>query len=179
MSANSSPAFEIDEEALEELKANQAGHQQFISFTANDEHYAVNIMAVREIKGWTETTRLPNQPDFIRGVINLRGSVLPIVDLNRRLGGQFTEPTARHVIVIVAIQDRLVGLLVDAVSDILSVADGAIQDVPDTQTREDEKAFSGFLTEGDHMVAMLDLNRLLSRVCIDLDKAGDTPVLEH
>ncbi|WP_019960150.1 chemotaxis protein CheW [Woodsholea maritima] len=170
---------DVDDETLDSLRPNQAGRQQYISFASGKEHYAVDIMSVREIKGWTETTRLPNQPDYVRGVINLRGSVLPIIDLSRRLGGGFTEASQRHVIVIVAVKNRLVGLLVDAVSDILSVADTAIQAVPDTHSHDDDKAFSGLLTEGEHMVAMLDLDHLLARVSAQVEHASQSSSQEH
>jgi purine-binding chemotaxis protein CheW len=136
--------------------------KQYVSFEAGNEQYAVDIMSVREIKGWADVTTLPNQPDHVRGVLNLRGAVLPIIDLQCRLGGGFTETTQRHVIVIVALKGRQVGLLVDAVSDILAVSDEKIQPVPETNVREETRVFSGFLTDEDQMVAMLDLQRLLS-----------------
>lgn len=142
--------------------ASQAGIKQYVSFEAGDEQYAVDIMKVREIKGWTEVTNLPNQPDHVRGVLNLRGAVLPIIDLQCRLGGGFTTVSERHVIVIVSMEGRQVGLLVDAVSDILTVSDDKIQPVPETDVREDARVLSGFLTDEDQMVAMLDLDRLLS-----------------
>lgn len=87
-----------------------------------------------------------------------------------------TETTQRHVIVIVAIEDRQVGLLVDAVSDILDVSDDKIQPVPETNSREDARVFSGFLTDEDQMVAMLDLERLLSAEILDQSQSEDTPV---
>ena len=82
-------------------------------------------MSVREIRGWTPATALPHAPAYVRGVINLRGSVLPIVDLAERLGFPQTEATQRHVIIVVQVDAQIVGLLVDAVSDILSHDDRA------------------------------------------------------
>ncbi|MEC9249850.1 MAG: chemotaxis protein CheW [Pseudomonadota bacterium] len=163
-------------EAIANARETAPGQKQYVSFTAGAEQYAVNIMSVREIKGWTEVTSLPNQPEHVRGVLNLRGAVLPIIDLQCRLGGGLTETTQRHVIVIVAIADRQVGLLVDAVSDILDVADDKIQPVPETNSREDARVFSGFLTDEDQMVAMLDLERLLSAEILDQSQSEDTPV---
>jgi purine-binding chemotaxis protein CheW len=147
--------------------------KQYVSFEAGDEQYAVDIMKVREIKGWTEVTNLPNQPDHVRGVLNLRGAVLPIIDLQCRLGGGFTTTTERHVIVIVSMEGRQVGLLVDAVSDILAVSDDKIQPVPETDIREDTRVLSGFLTDEDQMVAMLDLDRLLSGDDLDSVSADE------
>ncbi|ACT59851.1 chemotaxis protein CheW [Hirschia baltica] len=135
--------------------------RQYVSFTVGDACYAVDIMSVREIKGWADITSLPNQPDYVRGVLNLRGAVLPIIDLKCRLGETMTDPTQRHVIVIVSINERQIGLLVDAVSDILIVEDDQIKPVPETNVKKDADVFTGFLTEKDQMVAMLDLENLL------------------
>lgn len=155
-------------------RESQIDLRQYVSFAAGDEQYAVDIMSVREIKGWTEVTNLPNQPQYVRGVLNLRGAVLPIVDLQCRLGGGFTETTQRHVVVIVALDGRQVGLLVDAVSDILSVSDEQIQPVPETSTREESRVLSGFLTDEDQMVAMLDLHRLLGAELFESSDDTDT-----
>ena len=89
---------------------------ELIAFRIEDQEYSVDIMSVREIRGWTAATPLPQSPDYVRGVINLRGTVLPIVDLSARLGLGTVEPTPRHVIIVVHIGKRIVGLLVDAVS---------------------------------------------------------------
>lgn len=151
--------------------------KQYVSFAAGAEQYAVDIMSVREIKGWTDVTTLPNQPDYVRGVLNLRGAVLPIIDLRCRLGGGHTDTTERHVVVIVAIEGRQIGLLVDAVSDILSVSDTNIQPVPETNSRDEQRVFSGFLTEEDQMVAMLDLHRLLGSELYE-DAPADEPLLQ-
>ncbi len=134
--------------------------RQFISFTIGDEEYGVDIMAIREIKGWTATTELPNTPPFIRGVINLRGAIVPILDLRARFGAARTSASDRHVIIVVAVGVRVAGILVDAVADIITVATGDIQPVPQL----DHTAAAGFLAglvavEG-RMVALLDLNHV-------------------
>ena len=141
---------------------------QFISFTIGDEEYGVDIMAIREIKGWTASTELPNTPSFIRGVINLRGAIVPILDLRARFTTTQTEASARHVIIVVAVGTRVAGILVDAVADIITVANGDIQPVPQL----DHASAHGFLTglvgvEG-RMVALLDLDRVF-----DFDAIGD------
>lgn len=163
-------------EAIANGRESAPGQKQYVSFAAGAEQYAVDIMSVREIKGWTEVTSLPNQPEHVRGVLNLRGAVLPIIDLQCRLGGGSTETTQRHVIVIVAVKDRQVGLLVDAVSDILDVSDDTIQPVPETNSKEDARVYSGFLTDADQMVAMLDLERLLGAEILDQSQSEDSPV---
>src|ERR1700722_8759163 len=103
---------------------------EFIAFRIGVQEFCIDIMSVREIRGWTPATALPHAPSYVRGVINLRGSVLPIVDLSERLGFPPTETNARQVIIVVQIGHQIVGLLVDAVSDILSLAGDAIQPTP-------------------------------------------------
>src|SRR4051794_27772643 len=104
---------------------------ELISFRVGSQEFCVDIMDVREIRGWTLATPLPHSPDFVRGVINLRGAVLPIVDLSARLGLGITETTARSVIIVTRMGERTVGLLVDAVSDILTATQDVIQPTPD------------------------------------------------
>jgi len=124
-------------------------------------------MSVREIRGWTPATALPQSPDFVRGVINLRGTVLPIVDLSGRLGLGLTAPTARHVIIVAHIGSRLVGLLVDAVSDILAAAVQDIQPTPDVGC-ETVKAFvQGILPVDGRMISLVSMDRILPDIQLE------------
>lgn len=134
--------------------------RQFVTFTVGEEVYAVDIMAVREIKGWTEVARLPNQPDHMRGVLNLRGVIVPIFDLRCRFGQGLTEATAIHVVVIVAVAARTVGILVDSVSDILTVGVAEIRPVPELDSRGDHGFLKGLAASGERMVALLNLEEL-------------------
>ena len=142
---------------------------QFISFRVEQAEYGVDIMAVREIKGWTEVTPLPNTPGYVRGVLNLRGIVVPIFDLRSRFGQGQTRTTPLHVIIIVFVAGRVMGVLVDAVSDILTVNSNQILPVPDIENRDDEKFLDGLVTAKDRMVALLNLERLFD---IDMIVAG-------
>ena len=103
---------------------------ELISFAIGDDQYGVDIMAVREIKGWSEITHLPKQPEYVRGVLNLRGVIVPIIDLRCRFGQGLTEATALHIVIIVQIASRQVGLLADRVLDIVSFETNQIQPVP-------------------------------------------------
>lgn len=136
--------------------------QQFVSFTVGAEEYAVDIMQVREIKGWTDVTVLPNQPEYMRGVLNLRGLIVPIVDLRARFGEARTDATPTHVVVIVAVGERILGVLVDKVSDILTVNVADIRDVPDMDGRDDQEFLRGLVTAHDRLVAILAIDRLVS-----------------
>src|SRR6516225_7740857 len=88
---------------------------QFISFAIGNDQYGVDIMAVREIKGWSQITHLPRQPDYMRGVLNLRGVMVPIIDLRCRFGQGMTEATPLHIVIVVQIGTRHVGILADRV----------------------------------------------------------------
>ena len=139
------------------------GVKQFISFRIGGEEYAIDIMAVREIKGWTETTSLPNQPQYILGVMNLRGTIVPVFDLRRRFGMGLTEASRSHVVIIVAVLDRIVGLLVDAVSDILTIDSSEIRPVPEMERGISANFLSGIVSINEAMVVILALEELFSR----------------
>ncbi len=136
---------------------------QFISFAIGGECYGVDIIAVREIKGWSEITHLPSQPDYMRGVLNLRGAVVPVVDLRCRFGQGMTEPTPLHVMIVVLIGGQLVGLLADGVSDIVAVDPAGIKPVPQVAQHQDGGMLSGIATVGGKMITLIDLDRLLPR----------------
>ena len=146
---------------------------QFLTFTIGAEEYGVDIMAVREIKGWTETTRLPGTPDFMRGVINLRGLIIPIFDLRARFHLGHTEATGKHVVIVLAVGERNIGILVDAVSDILDTDTSAIKPPPaDTAAREgateaETQSVSGLISHHDRMVVLLDVEKLFDTNLID------------
>ena len=139
-----------------------AEHSQFISFAIGDDQYGVDIMAVREIKGWADITHLPRQPDYVRGVLNLRGNIVPIVDLRCRFGQGLTETTPLHIVIIVQIDGRQVGLIGDRVLDIVSVDAVQIQSVPRTAQGATTDFLSGLVTHDNIMIALIDLPQLLS-----------------
>ena len=143
-----------------------SGSSQFVAFTIGEQNYCVDIMSVREIRAWTGATPLPNTADYVRGVINLRGSIVPIVDLRTRFGLGETEPTTSHVVVIVAIEERLNGLLVDSVSDILSVSADDIAAIPDTDVGSRVRYLDGLITEEDRMVALIALDRVIDEISV-------------
>jgi purine-binding chemotaxis protein CheW len=135
--------------------------QQFITFTLDAGEYGVDIMAVREIKGWSETTAIPNAPRFINGVINLRGIIVPIMDLRARFGMEPAVPTRMNVVIIISTGARTTGLLVDAVSDIISVTPDAIRPIPDMGAGPRESLLAGLVPLNDRMVALVSLDFLI------------------
>lgn len=135
--------------------------RELISFRVADQEYCVDIMAVREIRGWSPATPLPQSPDYVRGVLNLRGAILPVMDLSARLGFSPVSPTERHVIVVVRSGERLVGLLVDAVSDILAVDQGSMQDPPDLAGDRLKGFVTKVITLEGRLISEIALERLL------------------
>lgn len=143
-----------------------ADNLQFLTFTLGNEEYGVDIMLVREIKGWTDTTRLPNSPKFMRGVMNLRGAIIPIFDLRTRFGMGLTEATAKNVVIILYAGNRTIGILVDAVSDILNADVDAIKPAPEAETGINDKFVNGLISVGDRMVVLLDVEKLFDKEAI-------------
>jgi purine-binding chemotaxis protein CheW len=135
--------------------------RELIAFRIGRQEFCVDIMSVREIRGWTPATPLPRAPGFMKGVINLRGAVLPIVDLGARLGLATSEPTARHVIMVAHIGGRTVGLLVDAVSDIIQLTDEAIQQTPDVASDQVRTFVKGIFALDGRMISLLELEWIL------------------
>jgi purine-binding chemotaxis protein CheW len=135
---------------------------QLISFAIGDDQFGVDIMAVREIKGWTDITPLPRQPDYVRGVLNLRGIIVPIVDLRCRFGQGLTQATPLHIVIIVQIGEKPIGLLADRVLDIVSLDVTQIKPVPRVAQGQRLNFLSGLVTTEDAMIALIDLPHLLS-----------------
>lgn len=137
------------------------GMRELISFRIGAQEFCVDIMAIREIRGWTAATALPQSPSFVRGVINLRGAVLPIVDLASRLGFESTEANDRNVIIVAQIGEQVVGLLVDAVSDILTITDDMIQPTPDVASETAKTFVRGLIPMEGRMISLIGLERVL------------------
>ena len=135
--------------------------RELIAFRVGRQEFSINIMSVREIRGWTSATKLPKAPRYIRGVINLRGAVLPIIDFAVRLGLPATEPTARNVIIVVQIQQKQVGLLVDAVSDILTLNSNKIQPTPDIASDTVTSFLRGLIPVDGRMISLIALDNVL------------------
>lgn len=135
--------------------------RELITFHLASQEFCVDIIKVREIRGWTKATALPMSPDYVRGVVNLRGAVLPIIDLAARLGFPATEPTERHVIIVCQMGQQVAGLLVEAVSDILTVSDDAIQPTPDVASDLVRNFVVGLLALDGRMVSLMSLDDIL------------------
>lgn len=138
-----------------------ADHLELISFRIEDQEFCLDIMAVREIRGWTPATPLPHSPPYVRGVINLRGAVLPVLDLKARLGLGPCSPTARSVIIVVHIGSRLVGLLVDAVSEILAAHHSSVQPTPNVGCETVARFVRGIIAQEGRMISWIALDDIM------------------
>ena len=141
-----------------------AGDLLLLSVRIADQEYSVDIMSVREIRGWTRATSLPHAPDYVRGVINLRGSVLPVVDLAVRLAIESGDPNERSVIIVIDLGGRTVGLRVDAVSDILSIPASALQTPPELLADQSEAFIRALTIVEGRMLRVLDVRRVLPAI---------------
>jgi purine-binding chemotaxis protein CheW len=135
---------------------------QFLTFQLGDELYGVDILRVQEIKGYTTVTKIPNTPSHIKGVLNLRGTIVPIVELRTKFGMPTIDYTMFTVIVVVVVKEKIMGLVVDAVSDVLNIERKDIQPPPQFGAKVDVSFVNGIGKSGDKLVALLDMDRLLS-----------------
>ncbi|MFA5967778.1 MAG: chemotaxis protein CheW [Sphingomonas sp.] len=134
-------------------------NRQLITFEVESQVFGIDIMAIREIRAWTPTTRLPHVPHYVAGVVNLRGTVLPVIDLAARLGWNATDAGARHVIIVTQIAGQFRGLIVDSVSDIVTFPVDALQQPPATGD-EMVPFLEGLVSIDERMVMVLDLSKL-------------------
>lgn len=140
---------------------------ELLTFKLSEQEYALDIMFVREIRGWTQATPLPHSPDYLKGVINLRGTVLPVMDLALRLGLSVTELSDRNVIIVVKHEETLAGLLVDAVSDIIAITDENMQPPPEVASSGQPGVIKSLTLIEDRMIRLLDLSQLVTRLQSD------------
>lgn len=145
---------------------------QYLTFALGEESYGIEILKVQEIKGYSAITPIPNTPPYIKGVMNLRGTVVPVVDLRAKFGlpdaayGQFT------VIIVVNLGHRIMGLVVDAVSDVLNVADAQVEQTPDLGTSVDTSFLTGMAKTGDRLVLLLDIHQVVGQDTLAAVTAG-------
>jgi purine-binding chemotaxis protein CheW len=138
-----------------------AAATQYLTVNLANEEYGVDILAVREIRGWTPVTRIPQAPAYVLGVLNLRGAIVPVLDLRLRFGLAREEYSATTVTVIVTVAGRNFGVVVDAVSDVVDVDAGQVRPVPDMGTAVDTEYLKGLTSVGERMVLLLDVDKLL------------------
>ncbi|MBI3562451.1 MAG: chemotaxis protein CheW [Gammaproteobacteria bacterium] len=142
------------------------GLMQYLTFSLGQEDYGVDILRVQEIRGWHQVTRVPNAPAHMLGVLNLRGTIVPIIDMRMRFHLEKVEYNPVTVIIVLSIQTpkgtRVFGIVVDSVSDVLDVTSKDIKATPDFGTTVNTDFISGLATVSERMVMLLDIDKLLS-----------------
>ena len=146
---------------MTEAKTIENSLREMVTFRVGDQDFCIDIMIVREIRGWTPATILPHAPAFVLGVINLRGSVVPIVDLSARLGLTPSEQSDRNVIVIAVVGTQTIGFLVNAVSDIIGVNPSDIQPTPNVTSETTQAFIEGVIVNQDRMLRVIDIQTVL------------------
>jgi purine-binding chemotaxis protein CheW len=134
---------------------------QQLTFSLAGEEYGVDILSVREIRGWSRVTRIPQTPSYLLGVLNLRGAIVPVMDLRLRFGLEREAYDQNTVVINVAVAERLFGIVVDAVSDVVDIDLAAIKPVPDMGAIVDTRYLKGLATHVERMVMLLDVEKLV------------------
>ena len=151
-------------------KPESEGASEFLTFTLGAEEYGIDILKVQEIRGYDAVTTIVNSPPFIKGVVNLRGVIVPIIDLRCRFGQGLTEATPIHVVIIVQVGPRMVGLLADRVLDIVSFEAHQVQPVPKIAQASRIDFLCGLVTVENSLIALIDLPNLLSLPASEVER---------
>ena len=153
--------------------ADDAGFaQEYLTFTLGAEEYAIDILKVQEIRGYEKPTTIANAPAFLKGVINLRGTIVPIVDMRIKFNVGEAEYTPFTVVIILSLQGRVVGMVVDSVSDVTMLRADQIRPAPEFAATVDTKYIKGLGTLGERMLIVVDIEKLmLSHEMALLDEA--------
>ena len=136
--------------------------QEYLTFSLGDEHYAVDILKVQEIRGYGSVTKIANAPTFIKGVINLRGAIVPIIDLRIKFNVGEAHYDEFTIVIVLNLADRVVGMVVDGVSDVVSLAGEQIKNPPDFSANFDSEYILGLATVDEQMLIIVDIEKLMS-----------------
>lgn len=138
------------------------GSNEFLTFALGDEEYGIEILKVQEIRGYDVVTSIANAPAFIKGVINLRGSIVPIVDLRIKFNIENIEYNSLTVVIILNIVNRVVGIVVDSVSDVVILSEEQLKPVPEMSSKFDTKYIQALGTLDERMLILMDIEKLIT-----------------
>lgn len=139
-----------------------SGAREYLTFRLDQEEYGIDILKVQEIRGYEPPTRVANAPNFIKGVVNLRGTIVPIVDMRLKFNCSKAEYDAFTVVIILNLRSRIVGIVVDSVSDVMELPPDSLKAAPDIDSVIDSASVFGLGSLGDRMLILLDIERLMS-----------------
>ena len=135
---------------------------EFLTFRLGHEEYGIDILKVQEIRSYEQPTRIANVPDFVKGVVNLRGVIVPVVDLRLKLGCQNVEYNSFTVVIVLNVRGRVVGAVVDSVSDVLELTTESIKPAPSMSSSVDTKYITGIGSISDRMLILMDIESLMT-----------------
>lgn len=135
--------------------------KEYLTFRLADEEYGIDILKVQEIRGYEPPTRIANAPDFIKGVTNLRGTIVPIVDMRIKFNCAQVEYNGFTVVIILNLPNRVVGIVVDSVSDVMELTSENIRPAPDVESAIDSSSIMGLGSVGERMLILLDIEKLM------------------
>ncbi|MDD2881940.1 MAG: chemotaxis protein CheW [Rhodoferax sp.] len=155
--------------AIEKMNDSVAvGAREYLTFRLGREEYGIDILKVQEIRGYEPPTRIANAPHFIKGVVNLRGTIVPIVDMRLKFNCASAEYDSFTVVIILNLHHRIVGIVVDSVSDVMELAQENLRAAPDVDSVIDSDSVIGLGSLGDRMLILLDIEKLMSTVDMGL-----------
>lgn len=155
--------------AMEKMdEMNAAGAREYLTFRLDQEEYGIDILKVQEIRGYEPPTRIANVPEFIKGVVNLRGTIVPIVDMRLKFNCSKAEYNDFTVVIILNLGTRIVGIVVDSVSDVMELPPESLKAAPEIDSVIDSSAVLGLGSLGDRMLILLDIEKLMSSVDMGL-----------
>lgn len=158
--------------ALENMgELTSAGAREYLTFRLDQEEYGIDILKVQEIRSYEPPTRIANAPSFIKGVVNLRGTIVPIVDMRLKFGCEKAEYNSFTVVIILNLRSRIVGIVVDSVSDVMELPPDSLKAAPDVESRIGNDAVLGLGSLGERMLILLDIEKLMSG--LDMGLASD------
>ncbi|HCE29111.1 MAG: chemotaxis protein CheW [Verminephrobacter sp.] len=149
-----------------------SGAREYLTFRLDQEEYGIDILKVQEIRGYEPPTRIAHAPEFIKGVVNLRGTIIPIVDMRLKFNCSQAEYNSFTVVIILNLRNRVVGIVVDSVSDVMELAADNVKAAPDIESVIDNDCILGLGSVGERMLILLDIEKLMSSVDMGLVAAG-------
>jgi purine-binding chemotaxis protein CheW len=149
------------------------GAREYLTFRLDQEEYGIDILKVQEIRGYEPPTRVANAPSFLKGVVNLRGTIVPIVDMRLKFNCAKAEYDSFTVVIILNLRSRIVGIVVDSVSDVMELPASALKAAPDVDSVIDSSAVLGLGSLGERMLILLDIEQLMSAPDMGLVGASD------
>ncbi|MDA8447184.1 chemotaxis protein CheW [Paracidovorax valerianellae] len=154
-------------------EATVSGAREYLTFRLDQEEYGIDILKVQEIRGYEPPTRIANAPDFIKGVTNLRGTIVPIVDMRLKFSCSKAEYNSFTVVIILNLRNRVVGIVVDSVSDVMELASDQIRVAPDVESTIDSNCILGLGSVGERMLILLDIEKLMASMDMGLVSSND------